>query len=65
MPGHQPLIGASRDEIEFLGAAQTHGRELQRHHALMLKEISQGIAESLKTLTGYEKDLISWARGNP
>ncbi len=33
------------------------GRELQRRHALMLKEISDGLAENLKTLTGYEKDL--------
>jgi exodeoxyribonuclease VII large subunit len=31
--------------------------ELQRRHALMLKEISGGLAENLKTLTSYEKEL--------
>jgi exonuclease VII large subunit len=33
------------------------GRELQRGHALMLKEISHGLAETLKTLESYEKGL--------
>jgi exodeoxyribonuclease VII large subunit len=33
------------------------GLDLQRRHAVMLKEISDGLAENLKTLLGYEKDL--------
>jgi exodeoxyribonuclease VII large subunit len=34
------------------------GLDLERRHALMLKEISAGVAENLKTLMGYEKDLL-------
>ena len=33
------------------------GHELQRGHSLMLKEISDGLAENLKTLDSYEKEL--------
>ena len=33
------------------------GYNLEHHHALMLKEISQGIAEGLKALDRYERDL--------
>ncbi len=50
----QAFFGLKLNSSAFL---KHLGTELQRRHALMLKEISDGLAENLKTLTGYEKEL--------
>jgi exonuclease VII large subunit len=50
----QAFFGLKLNSSAFL---KHLGTELQSRHALMLKEISGGLAENLKTLTSYEKEL--------